>query len=58
MLNTILLILLNIIAGLVLAKMTGLETHLKETRQKLDHHVEDFGIHGLSRPGQSRRQEI
>ncbi len=49
-LNTVLILLANIIAGLVLAQITDLKRQLIETHVKLDRHVENYELHGLTHP--------
>lgn len=44
-LNTGLLIMVNIIGGLILGKINEIKTYGEKTREKLDHHVENFEMH-------------
>ena len=55
--NTVLLCLLNFLAGIGLLFFNGLKRDqedihefIKSTRKKVDTHVEDFKMHGLVRP--------
>jgi hypothetical protein len=49
MINTALLILSNVLVGILLAEFYGLRKNVKENRDKLDEHVQNFELHGLSR---------
>jgi len=55
MLNTALLILANILVGILLAEFVGLKRDVKEVREKLHEHIEDYSLHGLSRPIETHR---
>ncbi len=47
MINTILLAAINLIGVLLLIQYNELKTFIKETRKKLDDHVENISMHGL-----------
>lgn len=44
--QTLFLITANLISGLVFFQMNFFISYLKETRKKLDYHVENFELHG------------
>lgn len=52
-LNSILLLMANIIGGLVIADIKDLKSFIRATRKKLDEHTENFSMHGLVRPSHS-----
>lgn len=43
--NECLLISVNIIAGLILANIAGINGRVKEVEKKVDHHICDYSIH-------------
>lgn len=49
--NTFLLILLNLSGALLTYLAWDTHNFIKETRKKLDRHVEDWQLHGLERGG-------